>query len=323
MSDIFIGIDGGGSHTAGVAMDAQGRLLAQAAAGGSAIVGAPSTAACQALATVFGELCAGTGIRPAAVAAVGLGLSGIDFADEFAVQHAALSACLGVDAERLTLVNDGIIALWGASSQPAAVTVQHGSGFTSAWRAGFGTEQLFDHLDVGRMFDLRQALPGMVQRMLDGRRPATPLKALALRHYGVTDDAAFAELAFRERLPRAAVTTAPAVVFAAWQEQDPAATELVLQAAADYVATARALALRTGASSCDVRFGGGVLRHAPDAFLRLLSDGVRNALPAAAVGRPLLPPAWGGAAMAAVRAGRDPESYYRGMMSNPPGLGQL
>jgi N-acetylglucosamine kinase-like BadF-type ATPase len=232
-----------------------------------------------------------------------LGLSGIDFADEFAGQHAALSACLGIAPERLTLVNDGVAALWGASVAACAGIVHHGSGVTHAYRAGFGNEQPYDHLDVGHLFDIRYALAALVARMIDGRAPVTPLKAAVLAHYGIADEAEYAAELYRRRIPRELHRTAQGHAFAAWLAGDPEATRLVESAAADYALTAAALVHRTGDPRAEVAFGGGVLNHAPEEFHALLVERVGELAPEAVVVRPRLSPGHGAALMAAFHHG--------------------
>jgi N-acetylglucosamine kinase-like BadF-type ATPase len=314
MAPYFIGIDGGGSKTLGTLQDSAGVVQARARDGGSSIIGAPSDHACAVLAGVKARLCADAGVEPAAIAGIGLGLNGIDFADEFALQHEALSACLGIAPAMLTLVNDGIVALWGASPAAASVIIHHGSGFTHAWRARYGDEQPFDHLDVGKTFDIRHGLTALVARMLDGRVPATPLREAALAYYGVAAED-YAEALFRGRIPRERIRTAPVLAFAAWQDGDPAATGLVDTAAAEYAGIAVTLAARTGDLRCHVAFGGGVINHAPEAFLALLTARVHAICPDATVARPWLNPADGAALMAAHRHGLDPVPLYERMLA--------
>ena len=118
---VLLGLDGGASKTKGVLLDRQGAILAQADGPGSAIVGHPKPESCQVLSSVTKALCAEAGVAETAIAHCGLGLNGIDFADEFEDQHATLAETLGLTRERLTLVNDGIVALWAASPEPASL----------------------------------------------------------------------------------------------------------------------------------------------------------------------------------------------------------
>ena len=315
---LFLGLDGGSYKTLGVLIDQDGAVLACGRAGPSSSGAAPSPEAAATLAELVERLCAEAGVAREGLAHVGLGLSGIDFADEFAGQHAALSACLGIDPPRLTLVNDGVAALWGASAAEHAAIVHHGSGVTHAYRAGFGTEQPYDHLDVGALFDIRYALAALVARMIDGRAPATPLKETVLAHYGIADEADYAEALYRRQIPRELHRTAQVHAFAAWLAGDPEATRLVESAAADYALTAVALVRRTGDPRAEVAFGGGVINHAPEEFHALLVERVRELSPEAVVVRPRLSPGHGAALMAAFHHGLDPAPLWARMVQDSP-----
>ncbi|MHB9023021.1 MAG: N-acetylglucosamine kinase [Armatimonadota bacterium] len=311
MAECFVGIDGGGSKTTGVLLDGTGLVLARTRTGKSAIVGNPSPESLAVLSSVLQTLCVDAGVSREQVAGIGLGLNGIDFADEYPLQYSALSACFALPNAQLTLVNDGIPALWGASPKEHAAVLQHGSGVTSAYRTGFGMERTFDHLDAGKQFDIRQQLATRVARMVDGRYPATPLKDAVLRHYGIDDEREYAEMLFRQRIPREIFRSATLVAFAAWLEGDPAATELVLAATDDYACTANALIKATGNPACHLAFGGGVIQHAPPAFFELLVERVHARNPEALVTRPLLTSEFGAAIMAAYQAGGDPRLFFQ------------
>lgn len=306
----FLGIDGGGSKTLGVIMDQSGAILANARMGASAVVGIPSVRACEVLATMKQRLCDDAGIAPDEITGVGLGLNGIDFVDEYPAQFEALSACLGIAHAHFTLVNDGIVALWGASPARASVIVHHGSGVTNAFRADYGQERLFDHLDAGKMFEIRHALAAVVARMIDGREERTPLLAAMLDHYGVHDEGAYAELLFRGRISGERILTGPGIAFTAWQLGDLVAMRLIERAANDYACAARALVRHTGDDACRIAFGGGVLNHAPDAFIALIAERISMEFPRAGVLRPMLSPAHGAALMTAFHHGIDSTVLY-------------
>lgn len=306
----YIGIDGGGTKTAGALADASGAVLAASQGGRSAIVGAPCPESCAVLQSVATQLCDAAGVRAAAVARFGLGLNGIDFAEEFPVQHAALARALAIPPDRLILVNDGIAALWGATPAPAAVILQHGTGFTAAYRSACGNERLFDHLDVGRCYDLRAEALALVARMIDGRVEATPLKARILACLDQPPEDRYAEIVFRGKIgPTQWARLLPAV-FAAGEAGDPAAAALIERAAADYVCAAGAMIRKTGHAAPDVAFGGGRLALAPEWFMRRLSDAVLRDWPGARVRRPELTPAVGAAIMAAFSDGCPPSRFF-------------
>ncbi len=308
---MFLGIDGGGTETAGAILDSDGRILGLERAGASAIIGRPSAESCAVLRAIVEGLCRRADVARESVVFAGVGLSGVDFPDEAPTQRDVIAEALDLPRERVSLVNDGIAALWGATSNPAALIVQHGSGFTSAFRSAFGQERLFDHLNVGKTFDLRAELIRQVARMIDGRVTPTPLRDAVLQHLGIGDEGEFAEAVYRGRVsPARRAGTAP-LIFDAWRAGDPVASELVTRAVDDYALAARAMIARLGGGHVDAVFGGGVIAQAPPEFWDLLASRVTAACPAAGVKAPDLPPELGAAVMAFFCGGGDPVSSFR------------
>ena len=107
----FIGIDGGMSKTETAVINEGGAVLAFTRGPGSAIIGIPSKNACGSLLKNATEACRQAGVSIADAARCGIGLSGIDFPDEFERQQAAVSEGLGIPPERLRLANDAIEGL--------------------------------------------------------------------------------------------------------------------------------------------------------------------------------------------------------------------
>ena len=310
MPDLFLGIDGGGTKTAGVLCDHHGKVLAHYLTGSSAILGAPGAEPSAVLAALVDELCAQAEVTRGEITHCGIGLNGVDFEDEYVSQHEGVAKALGLDAHRLALVNDGIVALWGATPSPAAAIIQHGTGLTSACRRDYGEEALFDNLDVGRIFDLRREVVSRVARMIDGRLPETPLANALLGHFGISERAQYAELMWRRRVPAERLVSTPPLVFHAWLTGDPAAAELVESAVEDYALTARAMVERIGLDIVAVAFGGGVLSTAPTRFWERLAEALKRQCPQAAVTKPRLPPEYGAVVMAAHQAGREPQPLF-------------
>ncbi len=313
---LLLGIDGGSTKTTGVIMARDCRVLGQARGRGSAIIGSPSPEAGGVLATIVSSLCDQVGASRHDVHGCGIGLSGIDFDDEFAMQHREISAAVGIDQEHVILVNDGIVALWGATAKPAATIIQHGSGFTSAYRSQHGKEALFDHLGVTDVVDLRHALVTRVARMVKGMEEPTPLKDRVLAHFGVEDAGAYCEAVYRGLIPRSRRASTPPLIYQAWLEGDPAATDLVHKAADDYALAARAMIGKTGSSGPDATFGGGVIAAAPALFWALLAERVHAYHPDATVKPPDLPPEFGAAVMAGYHIGLNPVKLFQQLLAN-------
>ena len=306
----YIGIDGGGTKTVGVLADDTGATLATCKAGASAIVGMPSAEACAVLQSVQARLCEIGGIRPDAVAWLGLGLNGVDFPEETVMQHGVLSRVLAISPERFILVNDGIAALWGATPAPAAAIVQHGTGFTAAYRSAYGAELPFDNLDAGRFYDLRLEALARVARMIDGRAAVSPLKAAILACLDASAEKDYGEIVFLRNYSQPQLAAILPAVLRVAEAGDPATRSIVERAIADYVCTAVTIVRKTGSSSPDVVFGGGRLLSAPEWFLKRIVDGVLRECPGVRIRRPELSPAVGAAIMAAHADGCPPARFF-------------
>jgi len=310
---IFVGIDGGATKTIGILCDGRGCRLAFCHSARSAITGRPTPEVLAVLAGTLDDLCQQARVPKGRIALCGLGLNGVDFADEHADQHASVAEALGLSPERVILVNDGVIALWGATARPTAAILQHGTGLTAAYRRRLGAETLFDHLNVGGQFDIRHELVRQVARMTDRRTEVTSLMQSVLHHFGIEDASRFCECVWRRRVPRALLLSTPPLIFQAWLENDPVATRLVEGAIQDYALTARTMVTRIGDPAADMAFGGGVLRHAPEPFWRRMRQALQAQCPGVAIREPALPPEAGAVVMAAFHAGQDVPRFFECM----------
>ncbi|MCE5327464.1 MAG: hypothetical protein LLG01_13735 [Planctomycetaceae bacterium] len=308
MSNIFIGIDGGASKTAGVAVDEQGQVLAAEKTEGSAIFAAPAPQPLRVLKGLVKSLRTAAGVKSENLT-VGLGLNGVDFDDEILMQHAAIAEALGVEKNRLILVNDGIVALWGATAARGAALWQHGSSFTSAYRSDYGRETLFDNLDVGKCYDIRVQAVALVARMIDGRAKSSSLQDTILQHLGLTPRQ-YAAAVWRRQADQNRVFTLAKVVFDAFESGEPSAAKLVAAAIDDYAVAASAMIARTGRDDAEVAFGGGVIAQAGPTFWQRLTQRVHQFKPAARVTPAQMPPQCGAAVMVAFAAGLDVKTFY-------------
>jgi len=310
MSPYFLGIDGGGTKTLGALADETGTILAECKAGPSSIVGVPSAESCAVLQSVQTRLCETVGIRPEAVAWLGLGLNGVDFPEETIMQHGVLSRVLAIAPERFILVNDGIAALWGATPAPAAAIVQHGTGFTAAYRSAYGEERPFDNLDAGRFYDLRLEALALVARMIDGRAAVSPLKAAILACFDHPAEQDYGEIVFLRKYSQPQLAAILPAVLRVAEGGEPATQAIVERAIADYVCTAATVIRKTGSSCPDVVFGGGRLLSAPEWFLKRIVEGVLRECPGARIRRPERSPAIGAVIMAAHAGGCPPTLFF-------------
>jgi len=304
----YLGIDGGGAKTEGALLDEQGGVRAEIRAGGSAIVGEPHTEACEVLRHVKSELLSRAGLPAETDLLCGLGLSGIDFDDEIPMQHVCLAETLGIPPEQLKLVNDGIVALWGATAQPEAALLQHGTSFTSAYRSGYGKEELFDHLGVCRCFDIRTEALCCLARMLANVCEPNRFVSALLDHFSLRPED-FPATHWRDKLNPDGLTRLPALIFELWEAGNATAAGLMLDAIADYVAMLRAMLKRLHTGKAVAVLGGGVLHSAPPHFW----DMIQQSLPEVTVQKAQFKPSLGAAIMAAHFHGADTPALYRAL----------
>jgi N-acetylglucosamine kinase-like BadF-type ATPase len=321
----FVGVDGGASKTAGVLCDSEGQVLARCRKGGCVISAQPSPDSLAALKGMVNELLAHCPGGPKADWHCGLGVSGIDFADQIPGQVQAIRQAmggLGTDTDsadeiglsptRLTIVNDGIVALWGASSAGRAGIIQHGSGLTSAFRRELGGEQLYDCLDTSGLCDLRQEAVRVVSRMIDGRCPPSGLMDHLLRHWHVEHPEQFSEMVYRGMIPWQRLWSSVPTVFQCWLAGDAAADALVRKAAEDYARMAQAISDRIGPGAV-MALGGGVLQQAPPRFWHLMEAELRRFASGTTLRKPALSPEEGAAVMACHHAGADARKLFAGL----------
>ncbi len=308
--ELFLGIDGGASKTAGVLLDHEGYILGQCKDGASAIEGKPSKKACAVLSSIVKKLCRKANITPKEVYSCAIGLSGVDFPDEYSMQRKEIAKIIGMPPKHLVLVNDGIVALWGATPAPAAVILQHGTSYTDAFRAKHGGETTFDHLNVGRIFDLRLEIIPLIARMIDGRAKATPLKEKVLAYLGIFSDTSYREKIYRQLIPREQIKSTLPLIFDAWLAGDPAIAPLMERAIDDYILTIKTMITRTNSDTPDVIFGGGVMTKAPKKFMNILVEHIRKSYPGVTVKLPDLPPEIGAAILAAFKVGYEPVAFF-------------
>lgn len=307
---MLLGFDGGWNKSALALCSPEGRLLARLRGPGTAIVGLPAERFFTVAESMLQEICRLAGIQRTQISHLALGLSGVDFEDERTAQHQCIADGLKLDSSRLTLVNDGIAALCGASRAERLAIVQHGSGITLSWRARQGEERVFDSLDVASVFDIRREVTIQVVRMIDGRAEPTRLLGQVLQHCDVSAEQ-FAEWMFRDPVTRLRQTLLETVVFKAWREGEPVATDLVQRAAADYVLATRAMGARMPqGSEFLAAFGGGVIAQGGSDFQQLLGRRLAEACPGAALTSVQLPPEAGALVLAGRRTGLDATGLF-------------
>ncbi len=307
---MLIGIDGGGSKTAGILIDETGTIHARHTAGACFFVGSPDKETRTFLKTFAEEIYRQAGVTPDQIQAACLGLNGIDFVDELPVQLQAVSQALTIAPHKIRLVNDGIIALAGASMEPRSMIIQHGSGSTTAWRTSIGNEVIYDCLGVGQIADIRYDLQRLVARMIEGRHQRTPLVDAALQHYACTEQE-YAEACYRGTLSNKKIVSTVPLIMDAWQQKDAAADILVQRQVREYCLTAYAMAVRMGTGPHMLTLGGGVFKGYSTTFMEYLHEHLHDHLTDLTINTPICSPQIGACILAASFAHHNPLPIYQ------------
>jgi N-acetylglucosamine kinase-like BadF-type ATPase len=314
--DYLLGVDTGFSKSVVTVSDSSGRVLATVRGAGVMLFGPPTPDQVAVVGELISRVCDTAGIERDRLGHVGAGMCGVDLPKDWEDQHRVLCSGLGLDRETTVLVNDAIVALWGATGAGRATIVQQGSAFTSAYRGTMGEEELFDPFDHARLVDLRKEALARVVRMLDGRAVRTPFADRFLEHFGVTNIEGLYELLAEPRgIGWRLLSTIVGVVSTAWVEGDPIATELVEALATDLAVTVRAMAVRIGEGPFEAAFGGGVIERLPSSFLALVSRELTGLCPQASTVGIALPPEQGALVMAGHAAGMDPGELFAALVT--------
>ncbi|MDD5688228.1 MAG: BadF/BadG/BcrA/BcrD ATPase family protein [Elusimicrobia bacterium] len=316
--EFFLGIDGGASKTAAVLTDSEGNILSDYKTSGIHIssLGKPQLKSCLLLLEVIQTICKKGKISPKDVRFFSFGLSGIDFDDQQPIQLKEISRVSGIPKEKIILVNDAIIALWGATPNPAAGLFSHGSSFTNALRPKYGNETLFHHLCLAvSTYDLRTEVFVRILRMIEGREKSTPLKRKIMKFLNIKSDDVFCRKLYLDEIHWREKRATARIIYNEWLKGDTTAAYLVNKAIDEYVLIAITMINKIDSESAHIVFGGGVINNAPRKFWKILVKKIHNSYPNVVVKPPDLPPEYGAVVLAADKAGYEPQEYFKKILA--------
>jgi glucosamine kinase len=238
-ADFVAAVDGGGSKTVAVVVDAQGRERGRAAAGSSnfTVVGAEQ-AAMQVISAVTEAARLAAADLP--LPSLWIGLSGIDRPGA----REQLLSRLQPLAGNIRLTNDAEL-IYGVLDGGVGVVLIAGTGSIALGRDGAGVTTRaggWGHLmgDEGSGYDLgRRALQAAAQAA-DGRGPSTVLLDTLLRHWQVDRPLAMIERVYQSS-EKSDIAQLSALVFAAARQGDKVARRIVADAAGELALAAIAV----------------------------------------------------------------------------------
>ncbi len=258
----YLGVDGGGSKTLAIVVDAQGRECGRGRAGSAnyAAVGLD-----RALHTIHDAIMQATCDIPCALplAKAWLGLAGIDRPSDAIL----LSSYLHEFATFVRVTNDAELLL-SALGKDAGLVLIVGTGSIALARAQDGTVTRvggWGHIlgDEGSGYDIgRRGLQAVV-RAADGRGKGTLLLDLILHHWQLYTVEDLIDAVYTAD-NKAKIAQVAAVVSEAAQRSDQVALEIVEQAADELALLVHTIT--PPMSQLPIALGGGLLLH--DDFLR-------------------------------------------------------
>jgi N-acetylmuramic acid 6-phosphate etherase len=268
--DLYLGIDGGGTHTvallarAAAGSGARWTLLGRGEAGPSNLQAVGTDCALGALDEVVTKAFAAAGLERVPVAGACLGLAGAGRPEDQAIikdwaSRVHLAATVEVTGDTPLLLAAGTPDGWGAAlvaGTGSMVFVRDRDGRTAR---GGGWGYLLG--DEGSGYALVLAALQAVAQAADGRGPATALTGRFLARLGLSQPQELIGAVYRGGLDRTALAALAPVVFEAADAGDTVAVGIVAhgaeQLAATVVAAARQLSLER--APLPLALAGGVL----------------------------------------------------------------
>ncbi|SRR5579875_269603 len=260
----FLGVDGGGSKTLAVLVDAAGREHGRGLAGGANAQAIGIEAAVAQIRLAVAAATSASGCQ-APFAAAWFGLAGIDTSRD----HSLLLPHLCVLANVVHLTNDAELTL-GALPGCVGVALIAGTGSIALGRNASGAQARaggWGHLvgDEGSGYDLgRHALQAAL-RAADGRGPATQLLDSILATWELRNPEDLISRVYPSG-DKSEIARISRLVFAAAQHGDPVARRIVRRGAAELALAALTVSKALGfdAGVLSLALGGGVLLHETD-----------------------------------------------------------
>ncbi len=315
----LLGVDAGGTKTAGLAMTLDGRVLAHVLTGPGnyQAIGVARTRAT--LIEVVGplvEACRRDGLAPGAVT---YGLSGLDRPRDHAVLD-RMTAEVAVEvgepslARSRVLVNDTFLILRAGTDDGVGVAVVSGTGANTVGRGRDGREARVGGLaselgDTGGASDIAIAGLRAARRGKDGRGPKTLIEDLVVRHLGLDEIEDLVDFMIPRDEPEgppglpfgALASTLAPLVFEAAEAGDEVARAILVEMGRELGLSVRIVAsqLFRADEPFPLVFGGSVLTRATcPLFARTIEAEARSAFPRIEVRSIEAPPVVGGVLLA-------------------------
>lgn len=312
---IVVGIDGGGTKTEAIALDAERNLLLRLTGESTNPHAVTFPIALHNLGALLDALRASPELINAQWEALVLGLSGINTEEE---QQAVYRYLQQYQDERgihfhCSLQNDAQIALMATLQREEGIIAISGTGSivygltptAERYRAGGWGQTLGDE---GSGYDLGLRTLKTITRSYDGILPPTTMTELLLKQYAFTTVMDLRSYVYKDSIHKSDIAKFAEIAVRACEDGDSAAISAVTQAARDLaVAAIAVIGKHRWFASCDLVTTGSIFKHSPT-YTRIFRDTVYAEFPEIKFHESVHPPAYGAALLAHKHCGTAPHN---------------
>jgi N-acetylglucosamine kinase-like BadF-type ATPase len=306
-SSLFIGIDGGGTHTRAALVRGDGSVIGVGTGGPSNFQTDGIATAREGVREAVARAWKGSGEEGMKADGAFLGMAGVaSRRDRETVEEIAASLAI---AGRVEADHDIRTALAGGLAGAPGIALIAGTGSAaygrnregSAWRSG-GWGHLLDDLGGGYWIGVQGMIA--IARAADGRAATTALTGPLMEALGITIIDDLLRLAGNELLPRPAIAALAPLVIEAARGGDPVATGILKHGADELALMVSAVRSHLLLPDDAIVMTGGLI--ADPHYAPMIVDAITRRIPGARTPPPILPPLLGAALLAMTSAGIDP-----------------
>jgi N-acetylglucosamine kinase-like BadF-type ATPase len=314
VSELFAGLDGGGTKTQAVIVDRGGREIARATSGPSNYHSVGQAATHASLHAAIGQVLVQAGAKPDDLAAIGLGMAGVARLQDVQVMRALLAqvaptTCLAITHDAETALVGGIGRRYGAILIAGTGAIAYGINAGGETQRADGWGYLLGDDGSGYWIG-RQALRATA-RACDGRSSKTTLANQILVALGLHACDELVERVYGRDLSVPEIAALAPVVLAAALREDRVARGILCQAGAQLGHTLCTVLrrLNMGAQAFEIVLLGGVL-SAESLVRETVVAALEDFAPAAKVIEPRNSAAFGAALLARDLWAKQKETAY-------------
>ncbi|HLZ58324.1 MAG TPA: BadF/BadG/BcrA/BcrD ATPase family protein [Ktedonosporobacter sp.] len=275
--DFAIGIDGGGSKTLAVVVDAHGREVGRGLAGSANYIAVGLT---QAVRNIYAaaEEAARNADCHLPLDAAWLGLAGLDRPDD----HRLLLPHMDTLAKVVCLVNDGELLLSGLDNAVGVALISGTGSIALGCSAGGSVVRAggWGHVlgDEGSGYEIGRLGLQAAVRAADGRGPATVLLERILQYWQIEDPSDIIGRTYTGHDEKAKIASLSKLIFAAARSGDRVALDIVQHAVDELALAVVTVATKLGFAEHGIplALGGGLLVNEVDFRAQVLASIARQ-----------------------------------------------